>query len=166
MGTSITLSVNSLLRAGSSRCSLLRKVVRRSVLLFLIGIFIINPNYCQGPRKDKLIHSLFSVEPEEMTGWEEVLILSLLFLVWLFLCPGVSSSHFMLLLHSILGQLADPRRVAASCLVLLGRSQSGRDGGEKTSRHPHSSQPKAQFYHQSIQTKSFKARSIIIVLWM
>ncbi|XP_037554208.1 heparan-alpha-glucosaminide N-acetyltransferase [Nematolebias whitei] len=49
MGTSITLSVNSLLRAGSSRCSLLRKVMRRSVLLFLIGIFIINPNYCQGP---------------------------------------------------------------------------------------------------------------------
>uniref|UniRef100_A0A3Q2ZA87 Heparan-alpha-glucosaminide N-acetyltransferase n=1 Tax=Kryptolebias marmoratus TaxID=37003 RepID=A0A3Q2ZA87_KRYMA len=49
MGTSIALSVNSLLRAGSSRLSLLRKVMWRSALLFLIGVFIINPSYCQGP---------------------------------------------------------------------------------------------------------------------
>lgn len=49
MGTSIALSINTLLRAGSTRCSLLRKVVWRSVQLFFIGVFIINPNYCQGP---------------------------------------------------------------------------------------------------------------------
>ncbi|KAM7394189.1 hypothetical protein PAMP_021002 [Pampus punctatissimus] len=49
MGTSIALSVNSLLRAGLTRCSLLRKVVWRSLQLFIIGVFIINPNYCQGP---------------------------------------------------------------------------------------------------------------------
>lgn len=49
MGTSIALSLNSLLRAGSTRCSLLRKVVWRSVQLFIIGVLIINPNYCQGP---------------------------------------------------------------------------------------------------------------------
>ncbi|KAM6940724.1 heparan-alpha-glucosaminide N-acetyltransferase [Xenentodon cancila] len=47
MGTSIALSINSLLRAGSTRCFLLRKVVWRSVQLFVIGVFIINPNYCQ-----------------------------------------------------------------------------------------------------------------------
>ncbi|XP_037621339.1 heparan-alpha-glucosaminide N-acetyltransferase [Sebastes umbrosus] len=49
MGTSVALSINSLLRAGSTRCSLVRKVVWRSLQLFLIGVFIINPNYCQGP---------------------------------------------------------------------------------------------------------------------
>uniref|UniRef100_A0A1A8HJZ3 Heparan-alpha-glucosaminide N-acetyltransferase n=3 Tax=Nothobranchius korthausae TaxID=1143690 RepID=A0A1A8HJZ3_9TELE len=49
MGTSISLSVSSLLRSGSTRCSLLRKVVWRSIQLFIIGVFIINPNYCQGP---------------------------------------------------------------------------------------------------------------------
>ncbi|XP_041789111.1 heparan-alpha-glucosaminide N-acetyltransferase isoform X1 [Chelmon rostratus] len=49
MGTSIALSINSLLRAGSTRCSLLRKIVWRSLQLFVIGVFIINPNYCQGP---------------------------------------------------------------------------------------------------------------------
>ncbi|XP_042340800.1 heparan-alpha-glucosaminide N-acetyltransferase isoform X2 [Plectropomus leopardus] len=49
MGTSIALSINSLLRAGSTRRSLLRKVLWRSLQLFIIGVFIINPNYCQGP---------------------------------------------------------------------------------------------------------------------
>lgn len=49
MGTSIALSINALLRSGLTRCSLLRKVVWRSVQLFIIGVFIINPNYCQGP---------------------------------------------------------------------------------------------------------------------
>lgn len=48
MGTSIALSINSLLRAGSTRCSLLRKVVWRSLQLFIIGVVIVNPNYCQG----------------------------------------------------------------------------------------------------------------------
>ena len=49
MGTSIALSTNSLLCAGATRCSLLRKTVWRSLQLFIIGVFIINPNYCQGP---------------------------------------------------------------------------------------------------------------------
>lgn len=49
MGTSVALSINSLLRAGLTRCSLLRKVVWRSLQLFIIGVVIINPNYCQGP---------------------------------------------------------------------------------------------------------------------
>ncbi|KAF7664073.1 hypothetical protein LDENG_00190400 [Lucifuga dentata] len=49
MGTSIALSLNSLLRSGSTLCSLLRKVLWRSVQLFIIGVLIINPNYCQGP---------------------------------------------------------------------------------------------------------------------
>ncbi|TKS68112.1 Heparan-alpha-glucosaminide N-acetyltransferase [Collichthys lucidus] len=49
MGTSTALSINALLRAGSTRCSLLRKVAWRSMQLFIIGVFIINPNYCQGP---------------------------------------------------------------------------------------------------------------------
>ncbi|XP_061535015.1 heparan-alpha-glucosaminide N-acetyltransferase isoform X4 [Phycodurus eques] len=48
MGTSIALSINSMLRSGSSRTSLLKKVVWRSLQLFLIGILVINPNYCQG----------------------------------------------------------------------------------------------------------------------
>ncbi|XP_061570617.1 heparan-alpha-glucosaminide N-acetyltransferase [Cololabis saira] len=47
MGTSVALSINSLLRAGSTRCSLLRKVVWRGVQLFVIGVFVVNPNYCQ-----------------------------------------------------------------------------------------------------------------------
>ncbi|CAL8328669.1 unnamed protein product [Lota lota] len=49
MGTSVALSINSLLRSGWSRCSLLLKAVWRSLQLFLIGVLIINPNYCLGP---------------------------------------------------------------------------------------------------------------------
>ncbi|XP_030003598.1 heparan-alpha-glucosaminide N-acetyltransferase isoform X1 [Sphaeramia orbicularis] len=49
MGTSIALSINSLLRSGTSRSSVLKKVVWRSLQLFIIGVFIVNPNYCQGP---------------------------------------------------------------------------------------------------------------------
>ncbi|XP_061883362.1 heparan-alpha-glucosaminide N-acetyltransferase-like [Entelurus aequoreus] len=48
MGTSIALSVNSLLRSGCSRMSLLKKVVWRSLQLFIMGVLVINPNYCQG----------------------------------------------------------------------------------------------------------------------
>ncbi|XP_061687164.1 heparan-alpha-glucosaminide N-acetyltransferase isoform X1 [Syngnathoides biaculeatus] len=48
MGTSIALSINSMLRSGSSRTSLLKKVVWRSLQLFLIGVVVINPNYCRG----------------------------------------------------------------------------------------------------------------------
>uniref|UniRef100_A0A8C2WAS6 Heparan-alpha-glucosaminide N-acetyltransferase n=1 Tax=Cyclopterus lumpus TaxID=8103 RepID=A0A8C2WAS6_CYCLU len=49
MGTSVALSINSMLRVGATRLSLLRKVAWRSAQLFAIGVFIINPNYCQGP---------------------------------------------------------------------------------------------------------------------
>ncbi|KAJ3614851.1 hypothetical protein NHX12_018421 [Muraenolepis orangiensis] len=49
MGTSVALSINSLLRSGWSRWSLLCKAVWRSLQLFIIGVLIINPNYCHGP---------------------------------------------------------------------------------------------------------------------
>lgn len=49
MGTSIALSINKLLRTGSTRSFLLKKVLWRTIQLFLIGVIIINPNYCQGP---------------------------------------------------------------------------------------------------------------------
>ncbi|XP_066487376.1 heparan-alpha-glucosaminide N-acetyltransferase [Tiliqua scincoides] len=49
MGTSISLSLSSLLRRGCSKWLLLGKVLWRSLLLFLIGVIIVNPNYCTGP---------------------------------------------------------------------------------------------------------------------
>ncbi|XP_069048143.1 heparan-alpha-glucosaminide N-acetyltransferase [Lepisosteus oculatus] len=49
MGTSITLSLSSALRRGSGQFQLFQKVLWRTVQLFLIGLLIINPNYCQGP---------------------------------------------------------------------------------------------------------------------
>ncbi|XP_069064620.1 heparan-alpha-glucosaminide N-acetyltransferase [Pleurodeles waltl] len=49
MGTSISLSLNSLLQKGCSKGSLLRKIIWRSFQLFIIGVLIINPNYCLGP---------------------------------------------------------------------------------------------------------------------
>ncbi|XP_061101533.1 heparan-alpha-glucosaminide N-acetyltransferase isoform X2 [Conger conger] len=49
MGTSISLSLSTALLRGSSRIQLFGKVLWRSLQLFLIGVLIINPNYCQGP---------------------------------------------------------------------------------------------------------------------
>ncbi|XP_053559177.1 heparan-alpha-glucosaminide N-acetyltransferase [Bombina bombina] len=49
MGTSISLSLNSMLRKGNSRLKLFWKVLWRSIQLFLIGLFVINQNYCNGP---------------------------------------------------------------------------------------------------------------------
>ncbi|XP_077130361.1 heparan-alpha-glucosaminide N-acetyltransferase isoform X2 [Ranitomeya variabilis] len=49
MGTSIHLSLNSMLRKGNSRWKLFWKVLWRSIQLFLIGLFVINVNYCRGP---------------------------------------------------------------------------------------------------------------------
>ncbi|XP_064190638.1 heparan-alpha-glucosaminide N-acetyltransferase isoform X1 [Anguilla rostrata] len=49
MGTSISLSVSGALHRGSSRRRLFGKVLWRSLQLFLIGVLVINPNYCQGP---------------------------------------------------------------------------------------------------------------------
>uniref|UniRef100_A0A674ITN4 Heparan-alpha-glucosaminide N-acetyltransferase n=1 Tax=Terrapene triunguis TaxID=2587831 RepID=A0A674ITN4_9SAUR len=49
MGTSISLSLNSMLRRGCSKWEVLGKALWRSFLLFLIGIVIVNPNYCLGP---------------------------------------------------------------------------------------------------------------------
>ncbi|KAM4709548.1 heparan-alpha-glucosaminide N-acetyltransferase [Discoglossus pictus] len=49
MGTSISLSLNSMLRKGISRWKLFGKVLWRSIQLFLIGLFVINVNYCKGP---------------------------------------------------------------------------------------------------------------------
>ncbi|PIO28850.1 hypothetical protein AB205_0098810 [Aquarana catesbeiana] len=49
MGTSIHLSLNAMLRKGNSRWKLFWKVLWRSIQLFLIGLFVINENYCRGP---------------------------------------------------------------------------------------------------------------------
>uniref|UniRef100_A0A8C8S559 Heparan-alpha-glucosaminide N-acetyltransferase n=1 Tax=Pelusios castaneus TaxID=367368 RepID=A0A8C8S559_9SAUR len=49
MGTSISLSLSSMLRRGCSKWEVLGKAFWRSFLLFLIGIIVINPNYCLGP---------------------------------------------------------------------------------------------------------------------
>ncbi|KAM4809993.1 heparan-alpha-glucosaminide N-acetyltransferase [Rhinophrynus dorsalis] len=49
MGTSICLSLNSMLRKGNSRWNVSGKVLWRSTQLFLIGLFVINQNYCKGP---------------------------------------------------------------------------------------------------------------------
>ncbi|XP_030421186.1 heparan-alpha-glucosaminide N-acetyltransferase isoform X4 [Gopherus evgoodei] len=49
MGTSISLSLNSMLRRRCSKWKLLGKALWRSFLLFLIGIVIVSPNYCLGP---------------------------------------------------------------------------------------------------------------------
>uniref|UniRef100_W5K749 Heparan-alpha-glucosaminide N-acetyltransferase n=1 Tax=Astyanax mexicanus TaxID=7994 RepID=W5K749_ASTMX len=48
MGTSIALSVSGAVCRGIKRSRLLWKICWRSVQLFIIGVFIINPNYCQG----------------------------------------------------------------------------------------------------------------------
>ncbi|NXN18875.1 HGNAT acetyltransferase, partial [Indicator maculatus] len=49
MGTSISLSLSSMLRWGSSKQKVLGKIVWRSFLLILLGIIVVNPNYCLGP---------------------------------------------------------------------------------------------------------------------
>ncbi|XP_076868848.1 heparan-alpha-glucosaminide N-acetyltransferase [Brachyhypopomus gauderio] len=49
MGTSVSFSVSGALRRGARRSHLLWKICWRSLQLFLIGVFIINPNYCSGP---------------------------------------------------------------------------------------------------------------------
>lgn len=49
MGTSIFLSLTSILQRGCSKFRLLGKIAWRSALLICIGIVIVNPNYCLGP---------------------------------------------------------------------------------------------------------------------
>ncbi|XP_007455521.1 PREDICTED: heparan-alpha-glucosaminide N-acetyltransferase [Lipotes vexillifer] len=49
MGSSIFLSMTSVLQRGCSEFRLLGKIARRSFLLICIGIVIVNPNYCLGP---------------------------------------------------------------------------------------------------------------------
>ncbi|XP_015686955.1 heparan-alpha-glucosaminide N-acetyltransferase [Protobothrops mucrosquamatus] len=49
MGTSVSLSLSAMLRRGCSKWQLLGKVLWRSLLLFLIGLIVVNPNYCLGP---------------------------------------------------------------------------------------------------------------------
>ncbi|XP_025064513.1 heparan-alpha-glucosaminide N-acetyltransferase [Alligator sinensis] len=49
MGSSISLSLSSLLRRGCSKWQALGKILWRSFLLFLIGVLVVNPNYCLGP---------------------------------------------------------------------------------------------------------------------
>ncbi|XP_040587715.1 heparan-alpha-glucosaminide N-acetyltransferase isoform X2 [Mesocricetus auratus] len=55
MGSSIFLSMTSILQRGCSKFRLLGKIAWRSFLLICIGIIIVNPNYCLGPLSwDKL----------------------------------------------------------------------------------------------------------------
>ncbi|XP_008566523.1 PREDICTED: heparan-alpha-glucosaminide N-acetyltransferase [Galeopterus variegatus] len=49
MGSSIFLSMTSVLQQGCSKLKLLGKIAWRSFLLICIGIVIVNPNYCLGP---------------------------------------------------------------------------------------------------------------------
>ncbi|XP_058525801.1 heparan-alpha-glucosaminide N-acetyltransferase isoform X1 [Ochotona princeps] len=49
MGTSVFLSMTSMLHQGCSKFRLLGKITWRSFLLIMIGIVIVNPNYCLGP---------------------------------------------------------------------------------------------------------------------
>nr|XP_026647760.1 heparan-alpha-glucosaminide N-acetyltransferase isoform X2 [Zonotrichia albicollis] len=49
MGTSIALALGSMLRWGSSKWKVLRKIIWRSFVLILLGIIVVNPNYCLGP---------------------------------------------------------------------------------------------------------------------
>ncbi|NWI62509.1 HGNAT acetyltransferase, partial [Todus mexicanus] len=49
MGTSVWLSLSSMLRWGSSKWKILGKILWRSFLLILLGIIVVNPNYCLGP---------------------------------------------------------------------------------------------------------------------
>ncbi|XP_013797985.1 heparan-alpha-glucosaminide N-acetyltransferase isoform X2 [Apteryx mantelli] len=49
MGTSVSLSLSSMLRWGSSKKKVLGKILWRSFLLILLGIIVVNPNYCLGP---------------------------------------------------------------------------------------------------------------------
>jgi heparan-alpha-glucosaminide N-acetyltransferase len=49
MGTSIFLSMTSILQQGCSKFKLLGKIAWRSFLLICIGVVIVNPNYCLGP---------------------------------------------------------------------------------------------------------------------
>ncbi|XP_021249921.1 heparan-alpha-glucosaminide N-acetyltransferase [Numida meleagris] len=48
MGTSISLSLSSTLRWGSSKRKVLGKILWRSFLLILLGVIVVNPNYCLG----------------------------------------------------------------------------------------------------------------------
>lgn len=59
MGTSISLSLSSMLRRGSSKQKLLGKILWRSFLLILLGIIVVNPNYCLGPCEWNLLSSLY-----------------------------------------------------------------------------------------------------------
>lgn len=105
MGTSIALSISSSLRAGSSRFFLLKKVMWRSILLFVIGIFIINPNYCQGPRNDKLFPLMLSVKScrwrrRLISIFERVLSCLAVVISWR-VSVRFSASHFMLFCSTV-----------------------------------------------------------------
>uniref|UniRef100_A0A3Q2E4T5 Heparan-alpha-glucosaminide N-acetyltransferase n=1 Tax=Cyprinodon variegatus TaxID=28743 RepID=A0A3Q2E4T5_CYPVA len=86
MGTSIALSINSMLRGGKSRSSLLRKVLWRSIQLFLIGLFIVNPNYCLGPLS---FNNLRIPGVLQRLAWSYLVVASLDLLVDAWWSPGL-----------------------------------------------------------------------------
>lgn len=69
MGTSISLSLSSMLRWGSSKQKVLGKILWRSFLLILLGIIVVNPNYCLGPCEWHLLSSLHSCGCSRLLGW-------------------------------------------------------------------------------------------------
>lgn len=116
MGTSIALSNNSVLRAGATRRSLLRKVVWRSLQLFIIGVIIINPNYCQGPCECKHTPLMTVIQTIKMINWSFHLKLSSHVLSTHLTCCTVSWEN--LRIPGVLQRLAWSYLVVA-CLDLL-----------------------------------------------
>lgn len=116
MGTSIALSNNSVLRTSSTRRSLLRKVVWRSLQLFIIGVIIINPNYCQGPCECKRTSLVTVFQTIKMTNRSFYLKLSPRVLSTHLTCCTVSWKN--LRIPGVLQRLAWSYLVVA-CLDLL-----------------------------------------------
>lgn len=131
MGTSIALSINSLLRVGSTRLSLLWKVVWRSFQLFLIGLIIINPNYCQGPCRWLFFTIIYQTSREFAYQFTPSF------------SPVCSSPAWHV--RSVLGQPPYPWCAAAPGLVLPGCSLPGPVGGERPHRRLFSGQPALWF---------------------
>ncbi|KAF5885896.1 heparan-alpha-glucosaminide N-acetyltransferase-like, partial [Clarias magur] len=49
MGTSVSLSLSASVSRGLRRSRLLMRICWRSALLFVLGVFVVSPNYCSGP---------------------------------------------------------------------------------------------------------------------
>lgn len=122
MGTSVALSINTLLRSGATRYSLLRKVAWRSLQLFLIGVLVINPNYCQGLCEYELscliLKAAFRGRWLNWTLWPYLVVLSA---PTLLILPTVSWDN--LRIPGVLQRLAWSYLVVACLDLLVARGQ-------------------------------------------